>query len=296
MKAFSIFAVAAGFCCVVIPCQLPGADEKTTFEGTISATFARSGTQPIQFLFTCKGERIRIEDVDKSKPEPINVVDLNAKKLTIIYPHNSTYVRIDTMKTPGAPGALPPGVPGSASVPVPPQPGAHPPAISPPPGFPTVPPMPPNPANAGLPGGANLPQMPVMPAAPASPRSGGEMELKKTDQTRTIHGYASTCYNATNRLQTIEIWATADSALFPFRLLQRNASNRRFGPPMIEEEWAALLQKHSLFPLEAIMRDQGGNEQLSFQVTKVEARPVDDAGGALFSAPEGFVETLAPPF
>jgi hypothetical protein len=46
--------------------------------------------------------QLRVENTNKSKPEPINIVDLatgrvrpngglDAKKLTIIYPHNSAF-------------------------------------------------------------------------------------------------------------------------------------------------------------------------------------------------------------
>jgi len=47
---------------------------------------------------------LRIENTDKSKPEPINIVDLDANKLTIIYPHNSTFVHVDLNKTAAATG------------------------------------------------------------------------------------------------------------------------------------------------------------------------------------------------
>jgi hypothetical protein len=65
------------------------------FEGTLSATLVRGGGATTQFLFTRKGNQVRIENSDKSKPEPINIVDLDAHKLTIIYPHNSTFVHAD---------------------------------------------------------------------------------------------------------------------------------------------------------------------------------------------------------
>ncbi len=69
-----------------------------SFEGTVSVSLTRSGTNTTQFLFTRKGNQLRIEDADKSKPEPINVVDLAANKLTIIYPHNSTFAQVDLTK------------------------------------------------------------------------------------------------------------------------------------------------------------------------------------------------------
>ena len=159
--------------------------------------------------------------------------------------------------------------------------------------MPAMPQMPGNPAGAGVPGGM---QMPPMPQMPAFPRPGGEMALKKTDANRQIHGFLCTRYTLGDRFETFEIWATPDAALFPFRLLQRSPASRRFGPPMIEEEWVGLLQKQSLFPLEASLSTEAGNEQFTFKVTAVERKKVDDADGKRFAPPAGYLETSPPPF
>src|SRR5437016_14654847 len=89
-----------------------------TFEGVVSATSTRAGTEPVHFVFTRKGSQLRIENTT-NKLEPINIVDLESKRLTIIYPHNSTFVNVDLTKKQAqasAPG-LPAGVPLPPAVP-----------------------------------------------------------------------------------------------------------------------------------------------------------------------------------
>jgi hypothetical protein len=93
-------------------------------------------------------------------------------------------------------------------------------------------------------------------------------------------------------------WATSDSELFPFRLRERNYHNRHFGPVMLEEQWVELLQKKSLFPLEATLRmEHGGPERLSFKVDKIEKKKIDPPEAEkLFQPPENYYEIQAPQF
>jgi hypothetical protein len=254
-----------------------------SFEGTVTMTETRDGAAT-QFLFTRKGDQSRIDKTDKSKPEPINIIDLAAQKLTIVYPHNSSFAVVDLTKAqnqtpPGAPN-LPPslgsGVPGSSGFATPPglvqlpnnsAPGADMhvgPQISPPAGFPTPPPMPPIPSGR-MPAGPNqMPQMPNNPMPPPQgfgsqgmPPMGGfgsAPELKKTDKTKKIQGFDCTLYTLSDHGETFEIWATPDAALFPIRLARANYQNRHFGPVMLEQQWIELLRNQSLFPLEATLR------------------------------------------
>jgi len=62
---------------------------------------------------------------------------------------------------------------------------------------------------------------------------------------------------------------------------------------MIEEQWIELLRNKSLFPLEATLRDGAGGERLSFKVTALERKKIDET---LFKVPEGFHEIQPPPF
>ena len=130
---------------------------------------------------------------------------------------------------------------------------------------------------------------------PAMPGAFGAFDLKKTDKTRTIQGMECTLYTLSDRGQNFEIWAASDSALFPFRLLQRDYNPRRFGPPLIEEQWVELLQKKSLFPLEATLRSEpGGQERLSFKVSHLDRKKIEP--GDLFSVPKDFYEIQPPQF
>lgn len=239
-----------------------------------------------------KDDQLRIESAG-NKLEPINIVDLGAKKLTIVFPHNSTFVHVDLIKTPAQAGAagLPPNFATSPNISSTQSTRAGP-SISPPPGFPPPPLMPSRPAapfGGSLKGAGGVPAHPM----PEMPGEFGAFELKQTDQTRTIQGMECTLYTLSARGQNFEIWATSDSALFPFHLLQRDFNRRRFGPPMLEEQWVELLQKKSLFPLEATLRmDSGGPERLSFKVEKIEERKLDDGG--LFAVPKDFYEIQPP--
>ncbi len=101
-----------------------------------------------------------------------------------------------------------------------------------------------------------------------------------------------------DRMESFEIWATPDAALFPFRLLQRNFSNRHFGPQPLEEQWVEALQKKSLFPLEATLRMEGGGaDRYSFKITKIEKLPAKaDRSPELFAVPKNYFEIEPPPF
>ena len=293
------------------------ADKARGFEGILTVTETRDGIST-QTVYTGKGEKLRIENADKSKPEPINVVDLAAKKLTIVYPHNSSFVVLDLIKNDApssssnrAPGVIAPpdstegGVSHGLAFTPPPRPGL---ATSPPPGFPTPPPAPSMPAMPNLAGAG-----PMMPPIPALGGTGAATELKKTEKTKKIQGFNCVCYTLSDGTEIFEIWAAPDADLFPFRLLQTSFQNRQFGPRMLEEQWVELLQKQSLFPLEASMRtilhhpveSRAGatapadpdrapaqsQERFSFKVEMIERKKIDNTE-TLFSPPKNFNEIL----
>lgn len=239
---------------------LSGADKNAAFEGTISATLTRAGTEAMHFVFTRKGNQLRVENTT-NKLEPINIVDLAANKLTIVYPHNTSFVHVDLTRKQSQPGA--PSMPQMQ--------------------------MPNNATGAPAMG---MPPMPPMP---------GAFELKKTDKIKKIQGFECALYTIGERGETFEIWATNDSTLFPFRLIERDYLGRRFGPQMIEETWPELLRAKSLFPMEATLKmEPNGQERLSFKIDKIDS-PSRTGGGKidndkLFEAPEGYQEIQAPQF
>ena len=310
------------------PLLVCATDKDNNFEGTLTATETRDGVA-MQFLYSRKGDKLRIEPGDKSKPEAVNIVDLAAKRLTIVYPHNSTFVVVDLTKTPAPSGApnLPPGFPpaskvgqlqaGAPTIPSFPPPSTRGPAISPPPGFPTPPPMPSMPpmpqiSNSAAAGLMPPPQRfgpPGMPPMPGMGGFGAAPELKKTDKTRKIQGFDCTLYTLSDHGETFEIWAIPDAALFPFRLARANYQNRHFGPVMLEQEWIELLRNQSLFPLEATLTDlpaapadppraghqngvpeaNPGQERYSLKVDKIEKKKIDNPE-ELFSPPKNYYE------
>ena len=254
--------------------------EGSPFEGFVSATLTRPGSEPQRFVFTRRNNLLRIENAS-NKLEPINIIDLNAKKLTIIYPHNTTFVRVDL----GRQETLPAGPPGADTGP----------AISPPSGFPSPPPIPSLPprvgpgAGAGVAGATNVTGMPAM----RVPGMIGASELKKTDETKKIEKFDCTLYRVSERGENLEIWATNDSSLFPFRLITRDYLGRRFGPQMLEEIWPEMLRGKSLFPLEATLKvEPGGMERLSFKIEKIEKKKIEEE--KLFQPPERYIEIQAP--
>ena len=86
LKRLLIFVLAVEVISVATLWNAPAAEKAASFEGSVSARFIRAGTDATHFLFTRKGDQLRIEDLDKSKPEPINLVDLEGKKAEQIEP------------------------------------------------------------------------------------------------------------------------------------------------------------------------------------------------------------------
>jgi hypothetical protein len=259
------------------------------FEGRITAAFNRGG-QAQTVHYTISPGRLRIELGETDRPHAKNIVDLGSGAVTLLFPHNRTFVRLkDT--PPAAPTGMPPGV-GAR--------GFGPQAITPP----ATPAL--GPTN--LPNGSALPQMPAIPQVPPGlgPQSGlgppgmpampmmmEQPELKATDHTTNLLGYACTRYELKQRGEVMEIWAT--DKLLPFRAWQPNQPPR-FGPRMIEEQWGELLRAKKLFPLLAIVRFENGPERLRFEVTSIKPEKIEDKDGSLFQSPQDYREIEPLPF
>jgi len=114
-------AVAAGLLGLV-------AADAAPFEGRIEVMVTRNG-EPTALLYTLQPGALRIEILSATKPEPVNIVDLKTGALTLVLPHNRSFVVVK-------------GGRGEAR----------------------LPPMPLRPASV-----AGAPPMPPIPAVPAAP-------------------------------------------------------------------------------------------------------------------------------
>jgi len=151
------------------------------FEGRISATLTQ-GTETNALRYTVGPDHLRIEVTSTNWPNPIDIVDRQSGALTLVYPHNRSFVRLK----PAGEKALA-GMPGMPGMPMPP--GGLPPGIGPQaslgtgrtPMQPGMPPMPPQmPQLAGglssgigpqtAPGTGGTPMQPGMAAMPAMPQ------------------------------------------------------------------------------------------------------------------------------
>jgi hypothetical protein len=284
------------------------------FEGHIHAVEGRAG---VPLLYTVGTNYLRVEMTDTNFPNAIDVVDLKSGQITLIQPMNRTFVRFKpgAQNTSGLPSGFPAG-PGGLPAGIGPrtEPGnpTGPPAMpAPPPGigptnFPGMPAMPMPPG--GLPPGIGpQAQAPTAPGAPAMPQSlgmgsmpampmlppGGGLELKATGESTNLCGYTCERYEIKGRGETMEIWAT--DRLVPFQVYLPNQPPR-FGPPMIEQQWSALLSAKKLFPLSAILRMGNGVERYRFEVQSITPGKLTKEEVRGFQPPEGYVEIPARPF
>ncbi len=275
------------------------------FEGRINATTTQ-GNQSEALLYTVGTNYLRVELTATNRPNPVDILDRQTGALTLLFPHNRSFVRLQpvvenaSMSPPGIPpmpGGLPPGMgpqsrpPGALGLPaMPAPPTGLPPGVGPQtqpaamPGAPAMPAMPNLPAAGG---------MPAMPAMPMMSMPGEAIELKSTGEKTNLLGYACEKLEIKQRGETMEIWAT--DQLLPFQNYVRNQSPR-FGPRMIEEQWAGLLAAKKLFPLRASLRFEEGVERYRFEVQSVAPQKLTDEDMKLFQPPDGYFEIQPLPF
>ncbi len=273
------------------------ASNARAFEGKLEIVITH-GSETTPLLYTVGANFLRIEVTGSNAPNPIDIVDLKSGALTLVFPHNHSFVQFKqgnenaSSQLPGAP-AMPPPPPvvGSQS-----QPNNMPRVLPTPP---SIPPMPTPPG--GLPPGvgpqaqgtnsSKIPPMPLMPMMPMMPSE--KIELKPTGKKEKILGYACEQYEIKQRGETMEIWTT--DKLLPYQPYVRNQPSR-FGPRMIEEQWAELLTAKKLFPLRASLRFDEGGEHFHFEAKSITPEKIEDKDGKLFKPPEGYFETQPLPF
>ncbi|MCS7337511.1 MAG: DUF4412 domain-containing protein [Verrucomicrobiae bacterium] len=292
----------------------------SAFEGRIRAAVTR-GDETQTWLYTVGTDCLRIERGETNWPHAINLIALGTGEITLVFPHNRSFVRLRSVAA-GVPpagegGILPPeserrfpqatgrGVqnkPGTIpDTTVGMMPPAIPVTIGPTnlpgaPSMPALPQMPQLPAgvgpqpvpfgatpNAG--GGTPAPPMPMMPMMPMEMME--KLELNATGQKTNLLGYACEKFEIRHGGEVMEIWAT--DKLLPFRPWLANQPPR-FGPRMLEEQWGALLRAKKLFPLLAVLKFENGPERLRFEVRGIEVETVVDPEGELFRPPKDYRE------
>lgn len=277
------------------------------FEGRILATLTQ-GTETNVLLYTVVTNQMRIENTETNWPRAKNIINLDSGEVTLLFPHNRSFVRLKTMPEnssmpgfPQMPGALPPGVgsqtqlhgaPAMQNMPM----SQH---IVPTnlPGMPTPPStlaMPNMPPEIGAP---TIPIMPGMsggmPAMPMMPPIMEQMELQDIGQKTNLLGLACELYEIKQRGETMVVWAT--DQLFPFQPYLQNQPHR-FGPRMIEEQWGDLLKAKKLFPLLAILKFDNGPERFRFEVKSIMPQKLTDDDAELFQPPTNYFEIQPLPF
>jgi hypothetical protein len=302
------------------------------FEGRIQAVLTRGG-ETQTFLYTVGTNQVRLERGETNWPHAKNIVALDTAAITLLFPHNRSFVRLKNVAAGVSPASedsiLPPGfvregplaagnrpvfplggTPGSpaagtaaATPPIGPTnlPGVPAPAAMP--AMPTLPQPPaglppgigPQPGGApGLSAGPRLsPGMPAMPMMPMMPGMTEQLELKATGEKTNLLGCACARYEIKRRGEVMEIWAT--DKLLAFQPWLANQPPR-FGPRMIEEQWGELLKAKKLFPLRAVLKFENGPERLRFEVKAIAPERVEDRGGRLFQPPPDYHEIEPLPF
>jgi hypothetical protein len=120
-----------------------------------------------------------------------------------------------------------------------------------------------------------------------------KVELIASTNKTIILGYPSTRYDATNRAERFEVWAT--DKLLPF-FPYTQTGPARFGPRMLEDQWPDWLKSRGLFPLNASLRTENGPDRFHFEVLSIKAENIIDSEGKLFQPPAEYRETEPLPF
>jgi hypothetical protein len=263
----------------------------SAFEGRITVSTTRGGDAE-NLLYTVGTNFLRIERLETNRPYARDVFDLGSGQITLVYPHNRSFVRFSLASEnvgapPGFPQMPPPPPMGMPSGPEP----ANPARMPTPPPIPPIPNMPAPPPGIGPQSGPNSPGMARPPMIPPMPME--QVELKATGDTTNLLGYPCERYEIQQRGETMEIWAT--SKLLPFQPYMQNQPPR-FGPRMIEEQWGGMLRNKKLFPLLAILKYQNGTERQRFEVTAIEPGKIEDKDGSLSQPPPDYNEVQPLPF
>jgi hypothetical protein len=268
------------------------------FEGRIQ-TIITQGNEKASILYTVSANYVRIENADTNLPLAKNIISLDTQTLTLIYPHNHSFVRLKSATNPAkSPPEFPPVPEGTPPMPNPnlwPKPSGPSPATIGPPPLPNLP--------------SNLPAMPSMPAGigplaksggtmamPRSPTMAGpkeDLELTDSGVTTNYLGYDCTRFELKQRGFSMELWATKD--LLPYYPWRQNPPPA-IVPNLTEQQWPGLLRARGLFPLRASLKQDNGTEQMRFEVQFIRKEQITDPDGQWFQPPGDYHEIEPPPF
>jgi hypothetical protein len=120
-----------------------------------------------------------------------------------------------------------------------------------------------------------------------------KMVLQATGETTNLLGFACEKFEIKQRGEVMGIWAT--DQLLPVVPYLENPPGH-FGPRMIAEQWAGLVQARKLFPLLAVLKFENGPERMRFAVTAVTPQKLTDDDQKLFVPPAGYIEIEPLPF
>jgi hypothetical protein len=266
------------------------------FEGRITATLIRGGESQT-FLYCACSNYVRIERGETMETYPKNIVDLASGEITLVFPHNRSFVRISaagqiaSIARPGVP-AMPGGSPEAATSGPANLPGTG--SRSPMPGLPVPPQMmdtPPGVTAGGMPGG--MPAMSMMMHAPMMEKA----ELTSTGEKTNLLGLTCVKYELKQRGEVLVIWATDKLPAFQSYLATQQ---QRFGPRMLEDQWGDLLKAKKLFPLLAVLKFErspaqpgqqsqtAGPDRMRFEVKSITPEKITDE--SLFRPPPDYQE------
>jgi len=220
------------------------------FEGRIAATLTR-GSEAQHLLYTVGTNSLCVERADTDRPRAWDIVNLRSGAVTLVFPHNRSFMRLKNNSGAGIPPVSSAAALASRAD-----------------------------ANPQLIGGMQMPSRMMRPPLDT-------LALKATRQTTNLLGFACRKFAIQARGETMEIWAT--DQLLPVAPYLENPPSR-FGPCLIEQQWAGLLQAQSLFPVLAVLKFENGRERLRYVVSTVTPQTLTDDDQKLFTPPDGYIE------
>lgn len=241
------------------------------FEGRITVAIS-SGGETQTLLYTVGTNNMRIECVDTNLPHARNIVGLDSGAVTILFPHNRSFVRLKNSGLVNQSAANRPGAQGPATL------------------SPDSRQVMARTNSVGMfspPAAASMPEMPRLRPMPQK-----QAELTATDRMTNLLGVACRCYVLRQPGEVMEVWATDQLLSFqPYLQTQPH----RFGPRMIEEQWGEILKVRKLFPMLAVLKSESGLERMRFAVKSVTREEIrNEEAQALFQTPPDYQETDPP--